>query len=1266
MIHWLKRGVKTLREHRLVILLFLPMLTLGVMGVFGLRHLVAAPGDGHMLLFYDGATIPSGWTCVSCSPGDPFYQRFVRFSDSYGTNGGSAVHNHTYSQSLSSSNTAAATENFGSGDVDANSHSHILTSSLNQESNLPAYRQLQIIRSDINGEPSVVPAGAIAIFDSTSLPSNWTRYSAQDGRYIRGENTISTTGGSNTHAHTVTTTIGAATGATFGSRGGGTQVSGAATGHSHTASGSSSTENNEPPYIEAVLAIADIDVAPPANMLAMWDAEIPNGWQMRSNINDPFYQRFLKPVNSFGTTGGSESHSHGTTVITSSAANISVNARSGPAGASANHAHTVTISGYSTETHLPPFAEVMIAKKSEPSDLLLSSYRWFRNSNSSDVGLALAAQDTPATSQGLPFRLRLTISVDTQQLSQSGESLRLQYAQRSGTCDIGFSGESYADVSATSGPIRFYDNASPTSGDPVVANLNDPAPTSGTASLQTYNEQNPFSNNESAISIGDYGVWDFALFDHSAPSDTSYCFRAVYSDGSLLSGYDHIPELMTDDGQGNMVLLYDGVTVPSQWTCVSCNPGEPYYQRFARGAATYGATGGSETHSHTASGSVAATTDSGGNTGAGTQVSALSHSHTVTPELADANHLPPYRQLKYIRYDLSGSPANLPNGVIALFDTNVPAGWTRYGAQDGFYVRGENAVGSTGGSLTHTHNLSGLLSDAAGGTTTDGGGGPTGTGATPGHSHTLSGTSPAANHEPPYRNTILGQINAAGSLPAGMIAFWDGTPPGSWDVLSDTGGDFHQRFVKGAVTYGGSGGSASHIHSNHAVTTSTPSGSIAARSSGGGASAAHTHNVSITAVSDENNLPPYIDTVIAKQPIPNDPPNNPTNLDQFRVTLGTQISLGGYNNETSIEFRATADDPDNPDELQLCVEAQPLSQSFSDIEQDCGDLVAYSGTAVQLSVVIPGLADTQSYHWQARTKDNSGAYSGWVSYGGNAENERDFAIDTVAPSGTVYDGTIGGIDVEFNDGSLNTLSANWVVDSGFSGLDGYEYSIGTTPGATDVLGWQPAGIDTDFTETGLSLKTSQQYHANVRATDNAGNQTVISSNGQIVAPSLEFSVSNGDILFSSPSSANGYTVTETAQLDVSTNAYNGYEVRAYATGLLADQLLNTVPLFDGGTYLAPAEWLPVNRGFGYTSNDNFVVGLNRFTNNPCPGGGSPPCFAPYSVSAPGDIVADNDGPITDTPIQNELFNITHRVTIDPDQPSGLYNTTLIFSAKARY
>jgi hypothetical protein len=96
--------------------------------------------------------------------------------------------------------------------------------------------------------------------------------------------------------------------------------------------------------------------------------------------------------------------------------------------------------------------------------------------------------------------------------------------------------------------------------------------------------------------------------------------------------------------------------------------------------------------------------------------------------------------------------------------------------------------------------------------------------------------------------------------------------------------------------------------------------------------------------------------------------------------------------------------------------------------------------------------------------------------------------------GSVVDGLEG--DLGFT-ASTSTLSASW---SGFSdtgsGIQFYEYAVGTTSGGTDMTDWTVIDLDTTVTDSSLALVGGQIYHISVRATDLAQNTSdIVSSDG---------------------------------------------------------------------------------------------------------------------------------------------------------------------------
>lgn len=577
----------------------------------------------------------------------------------------------------------------------------------------------------------------------------------------------------------------------------------------------------------------------------------------------------------------------------------------------------------------------------------LSSYRVFQNTNGTSIGSAIAAQNTatqiPDSNQA--FRLRLLLTNVGRTIEQSDESYRLQFAAKGGgTCaaPTGSNPSVYTNVTSTT-IIAFYNNSTPSDGAALTTSANDPTDSPNTVVAQSYEEANHFTNAQSAIAVGQAGMWDFSLVDNSSPSSTTYCFRVVRTDGSLIETYTNYPEITTS---------------------------------------------------------------------------------------------------------------------------------------------------------------------------------------------------------------------------------------------------------------------------------------------------------------------------------PNVAPNSPTSLAQRRIN-DTAIATGGWTNESSIELTASATDTNNPDSLALCVEVDQIGTAFSNTNDSCSSLNAYSGSPITIVHTVSGLTHNTSYHWQARLRDEDGLYSAWVSYGGNPEANRDYGSDTANPIGTVYDGTSVGVDIDYNNGSLTTLSGNWSMADALSGISGYEYSVGTTAGGTNVLGWTSNGTGTSVTANTLTLQTSQAYYFNVRTTDNAGNQVVHSADGIYVAPTLSFNVSAGSVDFGALNVGNGFNATANTTLTTSTNAHAGYVVRAYALNFLNNGS-SVIPMFNGGTYAAPDGWQSGDKGYGYTSSDTSVQGSNLFNPATCAGGNASPCYAPFSITQPGDIVADNTSTVSGTPIVNEQFIISHKVTTDSVQSAGRYTTTLIYSVVARY
>lgn len=368
----------------------------------------------------------------------------------------------------------------------------------------------------------------------------------------------------------------------------------------------------------------------------------------------------------------------------------------------------------------------------------------------------------------------------------------------------------------------------------------------------------PSSNQASAIpwTAYEWRITDQAEFENGIYTNVST---------SLIPG-SVILDVAGSAGGANMILLWDAGTAPPGWTVVS-DAGGDFYQRFPHGSDTYGGTGGSATHTHTPLFSITSTCngtvdiqDKSG-TGSG---AIPSHTHTLaTRAISEDSHLPVYRNLKVIKYD-SGVPAVIPAGAIAVFDAAPPPGWTQYSDQNGFFVRAEVDAGGTGGNSHHSHTVT-IVTDVSTGTASLKTGGSTHY-ATGTHTHSAAASTDAVDNEPPYLTVILARADNDTPVPGGMIAMFDTTPSGNWDVVSGSGEPFYERFIKGSSSYGTTGGSAEHSHGNQVVTMPETSdvADNGKNTQSTFASHTHTHTVDVTAYDSVSNLPPYIDVIFAK------------------------------------------------------------------------------------------------------------------------------------------------------------------------------------------------------------------------------------------------------------------------------------------------------------------------------------------------------------------------------------------------------------------
>ena len=104
--------------------------------------------------------------------------------------------------------------------------------------------------------------------------------------------------------------------------------------------------------------------------------------------------------------------------------------------------------------------------------------------------------------------------------------------------------------------------------------------------------------------------------------------------------------------------------------------------------------------------------------------------------------------------------------------------------------------------------------------------------------------------------------------------------------------------------------------------------------------------------------------------------------------------------------------------------------------------------------------------------------------------ESDYSEEVSATPTTPQDVTPPTTPVVIDDGEFTTnktqLHASWTSSDPESGIVEYQYCIGTSPGAQDVVSWKSVGTTTEITHTGLNLITGPTFYFTVKAKNGVG------------------------------------------------------------------------------------------------------------------------------------------------------------------------------------
>ncbi|MDD5605875.1 MAG: hypothetical protein PHR51_00895 [Patescibacteria group bacterium] len=581
-------------------------------------------------------------------------------------------------------------------------------------------------------------------------------------------------------------------------------------------------------------------------------------------------------------------------------------------------------------------------------------------------------------------------------------------------------------------------------------------------------------------------------------------------------------------GGATMYLLWDSTNgdPPDGWVTQS-GSGDPAYQRFLRGDAAVSAlsTGGNEAgiHNHTLSNMTVSTNIAGAaykNNRADTVDCALSHSHNILASfMDDATILPKYRDLVLIMYE-AGMPDFLPADVIVGFASgaSIPSGFTQYSSQNTNFVRLADATGSSTGSNTHTHTNVAIILDVCDTISLNNRG--ANVVASEKHFHQYSGTSPTGDHTPPSTGLPLYSVDDADTpLPTDMIAFFNASPPTWWTSLSESGGDFYQKYIYGNSTYATGTGSATH---NHPGVTQLVTGAAVdpgpvlvdpGTPSASAASSTHTHTITTPTYSNENNDPPYINVVVAKY----DPPDLTWSsgiLDSYTIyesgTLtwgaGTEVCSATLTDDNSSTVECSGDGIDDSTQYRIDV-----------VLKNVGSVAAH----------MYGGSDTVTF------KNIIGGWAGTTPTIGSCGFYDSGSDDTGTPSCTPASGA--------NDVILSNIGASSeVILAASSGLEGFMLIVTTDSDATtSSTSYMDTIIDTN-SEDSSKITVSLASALGITAPDNI-------------------------VLAASNPGAVSETTFETDELVVVTDGGSGWSLTAAMQTTFSDGGSNTIP--DASVYL---------------------------------------------------------------------------------------------------
>ena len=271
-------------------------------------------------------------------------------------------------------------------------------------------------------------------------------------------------------------------------------------------------------------------------------------------------------------------------------------------------------------------------------------------------------------------------------------------------------------------------------------------------------------------------------------------------------------------------------------------------------------------------------------------------------------------------------------------------------------------------------------------------------------------------------------------------------------------------------------------------------------------------------------------------------------------------------------------------------------------------------------------------------------------------------IDTLSPVINLMAETSS--DDPLFQGSDSSITLLWAADDDLSGIEHYDYALGSSAGESDLLAWTSAGTDLSITIGDLILEEGSKYYGSIRVYDQAGNMTEANGNGvtiDITAPDTGSAMDITDINNTADQNYTGSTTMLQASWDGFADNLSGIADYEYGVGSASLQTdIQDWISVDLDTFM-------LNSSFTLDNSDTYYVSIRAIDSV---GNVSD------AISTDG-IIADHEGPFGSLAIDGDSADIDRQNFTDiysgrwvtfEDQLSGLafYEVALYDSTSASY